>query len=402
MRATTRTRDSHPLPWLLCALSMVLLVAGLWLAGVQAAGSSSPGFPGWAAVSLNVVAFAGVGVVIASRRPGNAIGWLFVAVGAGSALQLLTAEYATYDHYVLHDLLWGTAATAWVSQVSVVALFAVLPFVLLLFPDGRLLSPRWRVAGWLAGGAAICTVTAVAIKPGVLGNTVGIPNPLAVPAHGAALRLLGVLSGLPLLVCLLLGVVSLVLRWRRGGAEQREQLKWVSFGAAAGFGAIVVGTVLIPVAGELPSEVAWTVGPAALPVAAGVSVLRYRLYDIDRIVSRTVSYALITGLLVAVYVGLVTAVTRVTPTGNSFGVAGSTLAVAALFQPLRRRVQGAVDRRFNRARYDAARTVEVFSSRLREQVDLDSLRGELLGVVRETVQPKAVLLWLRRPEGVSR
>ncbi|MDQ6873646.1 MAG: hypothetical protein M3042_01080 [Actinomycetota bacterium] len=395
MRATTRIRDSHPLPWLLWALSMVLLAAGLWLAGIQAAGSSSPGFPGWGAVSLNVLAFAGVGAVIASRRPENAIGWLFVAVGAASALQLVTAEYATYNHYVLRDRLWGTAATAWVSQVSVAALFGVLPFVLMLFPDGHLLSHRWRLAAWLAGAAAICSVVAVAIKPGVLGNTVGIPNPLAVSAHGAALRLLDVLSGLPQLVCLLLGVGSLVIRWRRGGAEQREQLKWVSFAAAAGFGGILVGTLLIPVAGELPSQVAWTVGPAALPVAAGVSVLRYRLYDIDRIISRTVSYALITGLLVAVYVGLVTAVTRVTPSGNSLGVAASTLAVAGLFQPVRRRVQAIVDRRFNRSRYDTARTVEAFNVRLRNEVDLDALQGDILSVVRRTMEPVNASLWLR-------
>ncbi len=188
----------------------------------------------------------------------------------------------------------------------------------------------------------------------------------------------------------------------RSGHEQRAQLKWVLFAATAGAGSTLLTALLRPVVGDWLNTLVWNVALSIIPVAVGISILRYRLFAIDRLISRTVSYGLVTGLLVAVYAGLVTAVSRLTPTGNSLAVAMSTLAVAALFQPLRRRVQAVVDRRFNRPRYDAARTIETFSLELRDQVDLEVLAADLLGVVHQTMQPAKAGLWLRDSTGAAR
>ncbi|MDQ3900713.1 MAG: hypothetical protein M3319_09815, partial [Actinomycetota bacterium] len=232
------------LPWLLWGLSLAFVVIGDGLQVLQAGASGSPGFPGWAAVTLNALAFGTVGALVAYRRPTNAIGWLFLAVGVASAVQLVTAEYATYSHDLLAGRLAGTTFIAWVSQASVAALFAVVvPFMLLLFPDGHFASLRWRVAGQLVAVGGLSAAVAVAIKPGLMGNTEGIRNPLGVPAHGSLLLLLNVLSGLPVLLGLVLGVGSLIVRFLRSHGDQRLQLKWVMFAAACGFGAILLATV---------------------------------------------------------------------------------------------------------------------------------------------------------------
>ncbi|MDQ6648641.1 MAG: hypothetical protein M3Z02_00740, partial [Actinomycetota bacterium] len=351
------------------------------------------------------IVYTTVGAVVAARRRANPIGWLLLGTGVGSAVQLITGEYAMYDRFVLLDRLAGTAVLAWVSQLSVIAVFSLVPFVLLLFPDGGYLSPRWRRVGQVALVALPVEFVVLALKPGEFGNTTGIDNPFGLSFHNPLVDNIENVVGAPMLFLFIAGVVCLVVRWRRAADDQREQFKWVMYAGGVGFGGLFAGTVL---ASLLPGEqwlgnLGWTVGPALLPAAAGLSILRYRLYDIDRIISRTVGYALVTGLLVVVYVGLVTAVTRLTPGGNSLAVAASTLAVAALFQPLRRRVQAGVDHRFNRSRYDAARTIDAFSSRLRGEVDLTSLQGDLLGVVRRTMQPSSVGLWVRdSPAGLLR
>lgn len=245
------------------------------------------------------------------------------------------------------------------------------------------------------------SVAGVAVLPGEMGLTPGIENPFAVSLDNPVLRTVGAARweiglGAPLMVCALTGVASLFVRARTGDVEQRTQLKWVLYAAGVGFSAIVLSAALVPVLGEWLPEAVWNVALASIPVAVGVSILRYRLYDIDRLVSRTVTYGLLSGLLIAIYVGSVGAISQLTPTGNSLAVAASTLAVAGMFQPLRGRVQGAVDRRFNRSRYDAERTVEAFSLRLRDEVDLDAMKTELLTVVQQAVQPVTVDLWLRR------
>jgi hypothetical protein len=237
------------------------------------------------------------------------------------------------------------------------------------------------------------------VVPGEVGLIPGVVNPFGIEGNA----LIGALTGrsfetsigAPIFVCLLVGVASMVVRWRGSGRDQRAQLKWVLFAAATGFLSTLLTGLLAPVIGSWLNELAWNVALSIIPVAVGISILRYRLFAIDRIISRTVSYGLVTGVLLAVYAGLVTAVSRLTPSGNSLAVAMSTLAVAALFQPLRRRVQAVVDRRFNRPRYDATRTIETFALELRDKVDLEVLAADLLGVVHQTMQPAKAGLWLR-------
>jgi hypothetical protein len=204
------------------------------------------------------------------------------------------------------------------------------------------------------------------------------------------------LGGFLLILPMAAAVVSIFLRLRSVAGVARQQLRWIASGAATA----IVGVLVFPIAEifgwpDALATLVWTTGFACLPLSFTVAILRYRLYDLDRIISRTVTYAAVTGLLVAAYAGLVTAVSRLTPSGSTLAVAASTLAVAALFQPLRRRVQAGVDRRFNRTRYDAARTVEQFRLRLRDEVDLDAVRTDLLAVVHQTVQPAGAGLWLR-------
>ncbi|MDP9219726.1 MAG: hypothetical protein M3P23_04205 [Actinomycetota bacterium] len=402
-----RATAVHRLPWALWALAVALVVAADALVIAQLLSPASPLFAAWPAATLNALTFATVGAVVALRRPGNPVGWLFLVIGVLSGVQLGTGEYAMYDRYVRHDALPGTAVSGWVCGVASVLVLGLMSFVLLLFPDGRFLSRQWRRFGQVAVLLTGVSVLALAVAPGELGLTAGIDNPFGLSSDSELADLVAgapfeLTIGAPVILCALVGVACLVVRWRRAGAEQRAQLKWVLFAAAAGFTAVVLSASLIPLVGEWANNMAWNVALAVIPVAAGASILRYRLYDIDHIVSRTVSYTVVTGLLVAVYAGLVTAVSRLIPENSkSLAVAASTLAVAALLQPLLRRVRAVVDRRFNRSRYDSARTVEAFSLRLREQVDLGALQADLLAVVHETMQPTSARLWLRGARAVA-
>jgi hypothetical protein len=263
-------------------------------------------------------------------------------------------------------------------------------------PDGRPPSPRWRPVAWLAGAGAAAFVALAAVQPTIeLDDGHVVDNPVGVAAVGdpeqGAVGLV-LTSALGLLV--VAAVVSLVVRFRRSRGEERLQLKWFTY-AAALLPVILLGDLLPDAA----NSVLFAVGISLLPVAAGVAILRYRLYDIDRLINRALVYGLVTALLGGVYAGLVLLAGQLFgDLGDrppSWAVAGATLAVAALFQPARRRVQALVDRRFNRARYDAAHTVDAFSARLRDQVDLDTVAAELLGVVDQTVQPASASLWLR-------
>jgi hypothetical protein len=237
-----------------------------------------------------------------------------------------------------------------------------------------------------------------------LDPSVHLPNPWAVAGLAGVAGFVSDAGVVALLLTMLMAVVGVALRFRSDSAVERQQLRWVRAGAA-----LAVGGMLVIYIGQglfgLPERVAGnlgTIGIACLPVSFTVAILRYRLYDLDRVVSRTVSYAAVTGLLVVTYVVAVTAASRLTRGGSSLAVAASTLAVAALFQPVRRRMQNLVDRRFNRARYDAARTVEGFRTRLRSQVDIDAVSSDLLRVANDTMQPASAALWLRRPDGATR
>ncbi len=343
------------------------------------------------------VTFPAVGALIAARQPRNRLGWLMCGIGLVAAMDLAVGTYVAWALSAqphLPGLVWF----GWVNEwLWIPPLGAVFTLLLLLFPDGRLPSPRWRTVAIAAIVAVISLAVGVAVHPGRLQTFPRLTNPLFGPGASISADLLAPIA-LPIaLGCALASLAALLIRLRRAHGVERQQLKWFTF---AGFVSLVeiVGAVRVDTHGGFSAALQFA-AVSTLPVAMGVAILRYRLYEIDRIVSRTVSYAVVTGLLVAVYVVMVTVVTRFTPTSNALAVAGSTLAVAALFQPLRRRVQAGVDRRFNRSRYDAERTVEGFRHRLRNEVALDAVRADLLGVVRTTMQPAHASVWLAQSDG---
>jgi hypothetical protein len=356
------------------------------------------------AVAILTTAFSVVGALIASHRPENSIGWIFCAAALCQGLANFGYEYATYALLTRPGLLPLGAGMSWVGNwIWAPGLGLILVFLPLLFPDGRLPSRRWRWVGWL-GGLSVGTISVLALI--FLWPERG-PALLREPTSEEGgpqwiLDLLVEAVAFPLmLVAGLAAVVSLFARFRRARGEERQQIKWFAYATAV----TLLWTFLIegiPDTNRLFEAVTAVLGLLvipSIPVAAGVAIMRYRLYDIDRIINRTLVYAALTGTLVAVYVGgvvLLQTLFRALAGGEStLAVVASTLAIAALFNPLRRRIQAFIDRRFYRKRYDAAKTLEAFSARLRDEVDLNALTDDLVGVVRETMQPAHASLWLR-------
>jgi hypothetical protein len=397
-------RGRRPATWLIWSL-LVLVAALLVLAVVPfTLANDALAATKKAELVASVVAplaFVVVGAVVVSRRPGNTVGWLCCAVGLGQSLATFGGQGAAAilatdpgqipGGLVLHQL----GSLAWeLSWVS-------LSLLLLLFPNGRLPSRRWRPAVWVVIAAAGAALT-VLFLPGPASP--GLPaNPLGVEPLGAALRF-AYDAGYALLAAVVLAIVSLVARFRQAAGAERQQLKWFAYGtsmlALLGVLAAVTGEQGVEgVAGPVAGALVFPVLVSGVPVAIGVAVLRYRLYDIDRLINRTLVYSLLTAVLGAGYAGVVLVLGQlfggVTEEPPSWVVAAATLAVAALFQPARRRIQAVVDRRFNRRRYDAAKTVEAFSAHLQDEVDLDTLSAELLAVVDRTMQPTTAFLWLR-------
>ena len=343
-----------------------------------------------------VLGFATVGLVVALRRPGNPIGWLYGAAGLAWAYTLPVEPWLDQlirEHRPLPLVAQVVAAAGTLGWAPAIALGVTLPALLL--PNGRLRSRRWRLVVASSVTGAVLVILAGSLSPGPV-EELGIDNPLGLAGTAgdvaAVLTVVGVvlhwLSLPPAAVCV-------VLRFRSSRGIERQQMRWVAAGAAGAVGGLLVA--LPSGLGIAPNWISHIVAPALLcpPVAIGVAVLRYRLWDLDRLISRTVTYAVVTALLVVPYLLVVPAASRLAEGSGSLAVAAATLTVAALFQPLRRRVQDLVDRRFNRRRYDAARTLDGFAARLRDQVDLDALRGELLAVVDQTMQPTRASLWLR-------
>ena len=343
-----------------------------------------------------VLGFATVGLVLALRRPGNPIGWLYGAAGLAWAYTIPLGPWVDQllrEHRSLPLLAQLQVAVSEFGWAPAIGLGITLPALLL--PNGHLRSPRWRLVVITSVTGFVLATVGGTLAPGPI-EEVGIDNPLGLagPAGDVAsvLTIVGVLlhwwSLPPAAVCV-------VLRFRSSRGVERQQMRWVAAGVA---GAVAGLLVSLPSGlGIAPDFVSHIVYPALLlpPVAIGVAVLRYRLYDLDRVISRTLTYGLLTVLLGLGYAGVVLGLGRLLPEGSSLVVAAATLAAVAAFSPLRRRVQALVDRRFNRRRYDAARTVEGFATRLRDQVDLDALHGELLAVVDQTMQPTRASLWLR-------
>ena len=364
-------------------------------------------------VFLAFLAFPIMGALIASRRPHNPIGWVCLADGL---VWMLIAMIDSYSFYGLAKpgsvpfpvAIYALSEWLWVPAVGLVG-----TFLILLFPDGRLPSRRWRPLGWLSGVMIVLLSAVILLAPGPLETLEGVRNPFGLEDHPWVEDVGYVV--LPLLpVCILASAASLVLRYRRSRGEERQQIKWIAL--AASFVGVMY-LIAMAASAMLPSEETWFAAGSplwldlllyaallsftAVPIAVGFAVLRHRLYDIDLLINRALVYAALTATLALVYTGSVVGLQYVfralSGQESTLAVVASTLVIAALFTPLRRRVQALVDRRFYRRKYDAAKTLAAFNARLRDETDLDALGEDLAGVVRETVQPSHVGLWIRNP-----
>ena len=380
--------DLRTTAWGLWALGVLLLVVGLLLGG----GGSS-----WAvtvAQGFAFVSMGAVGAVVLSRSEARTIGWIYLGCFLGMAVFTCTSAYAA----------WGAgrgapAATVgvWLGNWGWVPVFGVLvPYSLLLFPDGHLPSRRWRPVGWAAGVVVVLWAAAFALQGADYTDLSGrhVPNPYSTPTLVAVADPARVVLSFLWVALAGVGVASLVVRYRRGDETLRAQVRWLILS-----GAVIVSWFALPLDhgnggwGDVVMGLVLTL----LPISVGIAITRYHLYDIDRILSRTASYAIVTGALVALYVVVVTTLPRLVPaTSSSLAVAVATLGAAAAFRPLLGRVRAAVDRRFDRSRYDARRTVESFGARLRDEVDPAAVTADLLATVRLTMQPAAVVLVLNR------
>jgi hypothetical protein len=395
-----QARTIARLAWLVCGLALMLLAAGLVLLWASPDGPLPKGYSSRAEQTISLVSLLGpplLGGLLAARRPSNPYGWLWEAYGLGWAVVGFTNAYAIYVLASGAGMPRWASSIAWVGNVAFVPLLGLTALILLLFPDGRPSSRRWRWVTWAIGVTVLVTTIAGALLPADEGDPIG--NPLAVQGSLEAVADTVANVGITaLFLAILLSAVSLLLRFRRARGRQRQQLKWLAYG-----GGFLAAYILLDMVSQAPPGLvdalieALTFG--ALYVGVGMAVLRYRLYDIDRLINRTLVYGLLTALLAAVYTGLVLVAGQLFGGlgggANRPGGGGATLAVAALFQPARRRIQQAVDRRFNRRKYNTAKTIEAFSARLRDQVDLDTLSTEVLAVVDQTMEPTRVSLWLR-------
>jgi hypothetical protein len=397
-RPATAPRWPAVLAWAVAGLTVASLVPAyrlLSLVWFEGSSEAAPSIGAVAPVALAVVSAAAVGALVASRRPGHPVGWLLLGAGLGVATNVLIEPYVKYGLVTRPGSLPGARYLVPVVYSTFFVGLACAGFVLLLTPTGSLPSPRWRWWARVAVAAPVLAVVGFAVQPDPMAPDY-LGNPLAVPALAPWL-LVAALAGIVVtLAGVLVGAGSLVLRFRRAQGSDRLQLRWLVLAAAC-----APALLLVAVAGVLLSRDALVLTSLALcvallPLATGAAILRYRLYDLDRIISRTLAYGLLTVLLGLGYAAVVLGLGRLLPEGSSLVVAAATLAVAAVFQPLRRRIQGTVDRRFNRRRHDAARLIEGYGVRLRDQVDLDGLTGELLAVVDQTMQPTRASLWLRR------
>ena len=386
-------RVSTRLAWALVALAVVLLVSG---AVVLLASGIGVDVGKEGIIWVLTLVFAATGLLVASRFPGNAIGWTFLGAAVAAGLARLASSYADYWVHGREGSEWLGKTAAWYGELSWMPFILVpVTFLLLLFPDGRLLSHRWRAVAWCAGVGIAGNFVLTGLHPGPIPDYPQVRNPYGVESD--VLDGLEVLTVLALLIGIFGSALALIIRFRRARGEQRVQMKWLAFAGAVAAVTVPIGSVASDLVGEI-AYVPIMLSVLGLPVATGVAIMRYRLYDIDVVINRTLVYGALTATLALTYLGSVLllqlALSGITE-GSGLAVAASTLAVAALFRPARARIQEGVDRRFYRRKYDAQRTLEGFSARLRDQVDLAALSSNLSGVVRETLQPAHVTLWLR-------
>src|SRR5215207_1737059 len=390
-RATIR------LAWSACAFSLTLTALSVVLI-VLLLRSEATIYYFWLETSMVTIGYSTVGAIVASRLPESPIGWLFCAIGLIFGVDHFSAEYAAYALLEPTRSLLAGEVLAWLTSWVWVFGLGLIVFLDLLFPNGRLPSARWR---WFARFTAIALLPAAilaALSPGLILSSTLI-NPLGIEGLPNASRAIEAF----MYALIVVGASSMLARLRHAGRIERQQIKWFAYATAVAISGVILKNTVYPAVGI--TWVWWvgliltTVGVVSSPVAMGIAIFRYRLYQIDLIINRTLVYGSLTAVLAAVYLGGVVllqyAFRALSGEGSQLAVVASTLIIAALFIPLRRRIQSFIDRRFYRRKYDARKTLEAFSAKLRSQTDLDALSDDLVGVVRETMQPAHVSLWLR-------
>src|SRR5215203_4287608 len=395
-------RAAFWLAWSLWGFSLTLTVLALLLLALNLAHPHAHTFDSWLDSTINAVFFSTVGAIVASRRSENLVGWLLCLYALAQSISHFSGQHAIYALLAQPDLSPAGEAMAWISSWMLPIIIGFSVFFILLSPTGSLPSRRWRWVTWLTVAFVLVGAISGAFSSGPVDGLGPIRNPLGMEGFSNVYN--SIIYTMVATFLLVAAASSVFVRLRRAIGVERQQIKWFAYAAAA----TVIGLVLAYVIPEMIDVPLWferigytilLVLILAMPISIGIAILKYRLYDIDVIINRTLVYGSLTVTLVALYFGGIVVLQRVfvllTGEKSTLAVVASTLAIAALFSPLRRRIQSFIDRRFYRSKYDARKTLEAFSAGLREETDLDALSDDLVGVVRETMQPAQVSLWLR-------
>lgn len=388
------------MPRIVLLIDVVLLVVAA-VVGAMGGGADAFALIFQLLFSVIVLGLATIGSLILGRQPDNRVGWLFLAASLGVAISTAAFNYVSLSQQHFDLALPGTVFVAWLSSwIMIPTLISMVIFVPMLFPTGHVPSPRWRPVAVFGVIGLVATTTGSALVAGPL-DSIGVDNPVGVSLSKPLTDMLGALDAISGIILFTLTAASVVYRYRHGSALERLQLRWFAFPAVIGI--VLLGVSSIVNVGPL-GDAAWIgmlVCLAVLPLAIGIAILRHRLFDIDLVIKRTISYGALSLLLIGLEVVGVLVIQQLLTVvmgdqSQTFAIALTTLGVAAFFQPARRRIQGWVDRRFDRSRYDAAQVIAGFSARLRDRVDLDTVASEIAGTIGETMRPRSVSVWVRR------